>query len=119
MAHPTTTHRFSEEDKCFYFPCIFAPNEKTNPKPPAKYLAPIRSVLYEVKEGNPDYHGTPIHAYNAPVAAHTYKGIDIHEDLRTLSTTDILGKNEDTKRTVVKTLRELHSGGTSEAQDAK
>ena len=92
--------------------CIFALDKNMDMETLDGYLKRIRRLLYDVKSGDDDFRGAPIHAYNALLATQKYQAVDIYEDLLYLSTTDIMKGGDypfDTKK-----LFELYGDRVSE-----
>lgn len=90
-----------EGSKLLVVQCILALDKNMDPEVLDGYLLRIRRLLYDVKTGDKDYRGAPVHAYNALLAAHIYQAIDIYDDLLYLSATDIMKSGEypfDTKK---------------------
>ena len=77
------------------------------------YVKRIRRLLYDVKEGDKDYRGTPTGAYFALLAAQKYKSVDIYDDLLYLAATDILKGGDFPSDT--RMLFELYGDRVSEA----
>jgi len=79
-----------ESTRLRYVQCILALDKNMDQKTLDAYLVRIRRRLFDVKEGDAGYYGSPINAYNALLAAQKYQHVDIREDLEFLSMTDIM-----------------------------
>lgn len=102
----------NEGDQLMIVRCVFALDKNMDMETLDGYLKRIRRLLYDVKSGDDDFRGAPIHAYNALLATQKYQAVDIYEDLLYLSATDIMKGGDypfDTKK-----LFELYGDRVSE-----
>lgn len=102
-----------EGSKLLFIRCLLAIDKDLSEDKLAAYLKRIRRLLYDVKKGDEDFRGVPIHAYNALLAAQEYWDVDIYEDLLYLCATDTMYGGE--YPFAARKLFELYGGGMPES----